>query len=105
MGSERVSTSVRFRQGRFRAVEEVAALLGGISREEAIHLILGKGLAVMYAELGIERDPAETAAELLRTVAATWGGDLSDDEQAALAVTGKVLERITQVRARETEDR
>ena len=99
---DRVQTTVRFRRGRYRAVGEVSALLG-ISREDAVNLLIGEGLAQLYPRLGIERDPAAAAAELLGLVAGQWEADLSDEELSAFRITMATLERITQVRARETE--
>ena len=72
-----------------------------MSREQAIHLLLNEGLASAYARLGIEKDPAATAAELLRVVSATWANDLSDDELAAIETTCQAMDRIAQIRARE----
>jgi hypothetical protein len=98
---ERIATAVRFRAGLRRAVDEAAVLLGGLSREQALHLLLNEGLAAAYARLGIEKDPAATAAELLGAIAGTWESDLSDDEIAAIETTRKAMERIAQIRARE----
>jgi hypothetical protein len=98
---ERVASTLRFRLGVRRAVDEMAVMLGGLSREETVHVLLVEGLTAAYARLGLDRDPAATAAYLLHTVAETWGSDLSDDERAAFEVTAKALERITQVRARQ----
>jgi hypothetical protein len=98
---ERLATHLRFRMGLRRAVDEAAVLLGGMSREQAIHLLLNEGLASAYARLGIEKDPAATAAELLRVVSATWANDLSDDELAAIETTCQAMDRIAQIRARE----
>jgi hypothetical protein len=98
---ERLATHLRFRPGLRRAVDEAAVLLGGMSREQAVHLLLNEGLSAAYARLGIDRDPAATAAELLRIVASTWETDLSDDELAAIATAVTAMERIAQIRARE----
>jgi hypothetical protein len=100
---ERIASTLRFRVGVRRAVDEMAVLLGGLSREEATHELLVEGLMAAYARLGIERDPADTAAYLLQVVISTWGADLSDEEQAAFAVTSKALDRIAQVRARDAK--
>jgi hypothetical protein len=100
-GEERLSTNIRFRSGLRRAVDEAATLLGGLSREQAVHLLLYHGLRAAYADLGIEQDPAATAAELLRVIAGTWENDLSDNEIAAIGTTCQALDRITQIRARE----
>jgi len=102
-GKERVQTTVRFHRGRYRAVSEVAELIG-TSREDAVHLLIGEGLSVLYARLGIQPDPAVHALELLKLVTGTWHADLSDDELSAFRITMAALERIAQVRARETED-
>lgn len=102
---ERITSSLRFRKGVRRAVDEAAVLMGGLSREEAVHELLVEGLMAAYARLGIERDPADTAAYLLQVVASTWGADLSDEEQAAFETTRHALARITEVRARETKTR
>jgi hypothetical protein len=101
VSEERIATHIRFRTGLRRAVDETAILLGGLSREEAIHLLLNEGLAAAYARLGIERDPAATASGLLRVIAGSWESDLSDNELAAIATTCAALDRITQIRARE----
>jgi hypothetical protein len=58
---------------------------------------------VTYRELGIERDPAETAAELLAVLAEAWGAELSDGELAAFGTVQAALARIVQVRARDAE--
>lgn len=100
---ERFTTTVRFRRGRYKAVMEAADLTGVLSRDEMVNLLLGEGLAQLYARLGIERDPAATAAELLRAISATWAGDLSDEETAAIAVATAALDRIAQIRARESK--
>jgi hypothetical protein len=105
MTAERVQVTMRFRVPTFRAVNEVAALLGGLSREDVVQLLLLRGLAATYAELGIEHDPAATAAELLAVLAGSWGSDLTDDEAAAFATARTALDRITQVRGRETGGR
>lgn len=98
---DRLQTSFRYRRNTLRAVDEVRALFGGLSREDMLQLLLLRGLAVTYRELGIKRDPADTAAELLAVLTRTWGGDLSDSEAAAFGMTGAALERIVQVRARD----
>lgn len=99
---ERITTSVRFRRSLRKAVDELAVLLGGLSREETIHLLLVDGVMSAYRRLDIERDPAATAAYLLGVVGGTWAGDLSDDERDAFGIAGAALERIAQIRARET---
>jgi hypothetical protein len=103
MAADRVQTTMRFRRGTFRSMGEVARLLGGLSREDVMQLLLLRGLAATYRELGIEHDPAATAAELLAALARTWGADLSDDEAAAFDLVQAALARIVQVRDREAE--
>lgn len=103
MATDRVQNTVRFRRGTYRAMDEVAALLGGLPREDVLQLLLVRGLTVTYAELGIEHDPAATAADLLAIVARIWGSDLSDGETAAFGTVLAALARIVQVRDRETD--
>jgi hypothetical protein len=82
-------------------VNEVTALYGRPSKEDVFDLLLRRGLAVTYRELGIERDPAETAGELLAALAGAWGAELSDGEIAAFGTVRAALDRIVQVRARD----
>jgi len=98
---DRIGTAIRFRRSLRKAVDELAVLLGGLSREETIHLLLVDGVMSAYRRLDIERDPAATAAYLLRVTGETWAGDLSDDERDAFGTAGKALDRIVQIRARE----
>jgi hypothetical protein len=86
-----------------RAWNEITALNGRMSKEDTLDQLLRRGLAVTYRELGIERDPAETAAELLAALAEAWGAELSDDELAAFGTVQAALARIVQVRARDAE--
>jgi hypothetical protein len=104
MAAEKVQVSMRMHGPTYRAVNEVAALNGRMSREDTLDQLLRRGLAVTYAELGIERDPAETAAELLAALAGAWGGELSDDELAAFGTVRAALDRIVQVRARDAAE-
>jgi len=101
--AERATTSVRLVRSTRRAVDELRKLLGGLSRDDTVQLLLAEGLTAQYARLGIERNPAVTAAELLRAVAETWGADLSNDELAAIETTCHALLRIAEIRDREQE--
>ena len=103
MAADRVQTTVRFRRGTFRAMDEIAGLYGGLPREDILQMLLIRGIAVTYRELGIEHDPAATAADLLAVVARTWGGDLSDEEATAFDSVLAALARIVQVRDREAD--
>lgn len=61
-----------------------------------------EGLRVTYDRLGISPDPAAMARNLLEAVAANWDEAMSDEEIGAIETTRKTLERIAQVRARES---
>jgi hypothetical protein len=102
MPEDRITTAMRLRRSMLRALDEVADLQGGISREVTVHLLLRDGLAAWYERMGIDSDPAIQAGELLRVIANSWESELSDQEITAFGVVGKALERIAQVRDRET---
>jgi hypothetical protein len=101
MAEERIVTPFRLRRSMRRAIDEVVALLGGPSREDVVHLLLLDGMRITYERLGIERDPAVMASELLRSLGSTWEGELGDDEIAAIATTRRALDRIAGIRVRE----
>jgi hypothetical protein len=94
---------IRFRRGQHKAVDELRVMLGGLSRDDMIFQLLRHGLLAEYARMGIERDPADTAVELLTVILENWRGDMSDDELAAFDTVRKALERITEIRARENK--
>jgi hypothetical protein len=100
---ERLTTSMRLVRSTRRSVDELRILLGGLSRDDTVQLLLTEGLAAQYARLGIKRDPAVMARDLLRVIAGTWGADLSDGELAAFDVIFTALDRIVQIRDREQE--
>lgn len=101
---ERINTNLRMRRATRRAVDEMSALLGGLSRDDTVNFLLRGALAAQYERLGITRDPAVTAAELLRVIGVTWETDLSDDEVRAFGIVQGALARVIQFRARETGD-
>jgi hypothetical protein len=84
-----------------RAIEELAALTDGTSRENTVHLLLLDGLAAAYARLRITDEPAVMAGRLLEAVQASWEDDLTGEELAAFEVTRKALGRIAEIKARE----
>jgi hypothetical protein len=100
MPEEKANMPFRVRPSMRRALMELAELQGGIARDDLIRQLLAEGLAAARARLGIERDPAAMAAELLRTLLGVWDGELSDEEIQAFGITCTALDRITQVRAR-----
>lgn len=104
MASDKVQVSMRMHGPTNRALNEMTALYGRMSKEDVTDMLLRRGLAVTYRELGIERDPAETAAELLAALADSWGAELSDGELAAFGTVRAVLDRIVQVRARDAAE-
>lgn len=91
---------LRLRLNAKRAVDEIVAFTGS-SREEVIHALILDGLPVMYARLGIKRDPAVMAGALLNAMDGRWDDALTDEEIAAMTSARKALDRIAQVRARE----
>lgn len=101
--TDQVTTQIRFRRGQNKAVDELRALLGNISRDDMVFQLIRGGLIEAYARMGIERDPAATAAELLDVITDQWSADWSDDEIAAFGTVARVLERITEIRARENK--
>lgn len=101
MPRERIVVQLRLRLMAKRSIDELVAYTGS-SREEVIHALILDGLPVMYARLGIERDPAAMTAGLLDAMIGQWDDTLTDDEIAGFEVTRKALDRIVQVRSRET---
>lgn len=82
-----------------RSVDELVSFTGS-SREEVIHALILDGLPVMYARLGLGRDPVTTASGLLEAITGHWDDAMTDEEIAAVETTRKALGRISQIRDR-----
>ena len=74
----------------------------GRTREQVIHVLIVEGLRAVYDRFGISQDPAAMARNLLEAVSANWDEVMSDEEIGAIETTRKTLERIAQVRNRDT---
>jgi hypothetical protein len=100
VAEDRANTFVRFPRSVLRSVAEYADLLQ-VSKNDAITLLIQAGFVAECKRLGIDKDPAAMARDLLRSVGAAWEGDLSCDELDAFGVAQNALNRIADIRSRE----
>jgi hypothetical protein len=101
MPLDRISAQVRWPVPVKRSVNEYQLLIHD-SEQAAIIRLVQAGLEAEYERLGIDRDPAVTASELLRILGDTWEGELSREELSAFGKAREALDRIAEIRSRES---
>jgi hypothetical protein len=102
MSGDRISASVRWPPAVKRGISEYR-MLTEMTEQAALTRLVLIGLAAEYDRLGIEKDPARAAAELLLAVGRSWESDLSDEELTAFAEARAALGRLTQLRSRDQQ--
>jgi len=100
MPTDRIAGQVRWPIPVKKSVNEYGQLVHESEQASTIRLIL-LGLDAEYERLGIEKDPAVTASELLRIIGGTWEGELTREELAAFGTARKALDRIAEIRSRD----
>jgi hypothetical protein len=102
MPTNRIAGQVRWPIPVKRSVNEYGLLVCDSEQGAIIRLVLA-GLDAEYARLGIEKNPAATASELLRVVGDIWEGELTREEFAAFGKAREALDRIAEIRSREPQ--
>jgi hypothetical protein len=100
MPTDRIAGVIRWPVPVKRGVSEYSLLVQDSEQNSVIRLVLA-GLRAEYRELGIEKDPAATASELLAVLGGIWEGELSREELVAFGTAREALNRITEIRSRE----
>jgi hypothetical protein len=100
MPADRIAGQIRWPIPVKKSVNEYGLLTHQTEQAAVIDLILA-GLRAGYGELGIEKDPAATASELLRVLGGIWEDELSQAELTAFGRTREALDRIAEIRSRD----
>jgi len=102
MSGDRISASVRWPVAIKRGISEYRQLTE-MTEQAALTRLVQIGLDAEYKRLGIEKDPARTAGELLLVLGRSWEDDLSDEELTAFARARAALGRLAQLRSRDPQ--
>jgi hypothetical protein len=102
MAGDRISAQVRWTVAVKRGISEYR-LLTEMTEQAAITRLVQIGLEAEYRRLGIEKDPAHAAGELLLVLGRSWESDLSDEELTAFARARAALGRLAQLRSRDPQ--
>jgi hypothetical protein len=100
MSTDRINTMVRWPVAVKRGIREYGLLVHATETAATVALVL-IGLEEEYRRLGIRKNPAVTAVDLLLVLGESWDGDLSEEELVAFATARAALGRIAELRSRD----